>query len=106
MSTARHLPRGRAWLRTLVLLLALLVPGAHAEVHATPVAAAETVGYDALDAALRPPAEAVRRTVAVLRPAPRPIPAPAPATPAGRPRQAPPRPPHALPALRTVVLRC
>ncbi|MCX4881962.1 MULTISPECIES: hypothetical protein [unclassified Streptomyces] len=104
MSTARHLPRGHAWLRTLVLLLALLVPGAHAEVHATPVAAAETVGYDALDAALRPPAEAVRPAVAVLRPAP--LPAPAPATPAGRPRQAPPRPPHALPALRTVVLRC
>ena len=34
MSTVRSFSRGHAWLRTLVLLLALLVPGAHAEVHA------------------------------------------------------------------------
>jgi hypothetical protein len=104
VSTVRSLPRSRTWLRTLVLLLALLVPGTHAELHAAPPAATEIVEYDALDAALRPPADALHRTVVALRPAP--LPAPAPATPADRPLPAPPRPPHALHALRSVVLRC
>lgn len=104
MSTARTLPRSRAWLRTLVLLLALLVPGTHAELHATPAAAMEFVEYDALDAAVRPPAGAACRTVVALRPAP--LPAPAPTTREGRPAPAPPRPPYVLPVLRTVVLRC
>ncbi|GAA3796210.1 hypothetical protein GCM10022403_032580 [Streptomyces coacervatus] len=106
MSTVRSLPRGRAWLRTLVLLLALLVPGTHVEVHAAPSAATETVEYDALDAALRPPADALHCTVVALRPTPLQAPAPAPGTPADRPLPGPPRPPHALTALRSVVLRC
>jgi hypothetical protein len=107
VSTARSLPRGRAWLRTLVLLLALLVPGTHAELHAAPSAATEIVDYDALDATLRPPADALRRTVVALRPSP--LQAPAPGAPADRPLPALPRPPHplrALHALRSVVLRC
>ncbi|MFF4508304.1 hypothetical protein [Streptomyces sp. NPDC001401] len=104
MSTVRSLPRGHAWLRTLVLLLALLVPGTHAEVHAAPSTATEIVEFDALDAALRPPADALCRTVAALRATP--LPAPAPGTPADHPLPAPPRPPHALNALRSVVLRC
>lgn len=57
-------PRSRAWLRALVLLLALLVPGTHAEVRATSVAssAGTTVEYDVLDpaAALRPVSLTVR----------------------------------------------
>ncbi|MBK3571798.1 hypothetical protein JHN47_50010, partial [Streptomyces sp. MBT62] len=66
MSTARSLPRSRAWLRALVLLLALLVPGAHAEMRAVPVASSveTTIEYDVLDtatAALRPSALAVHR---------------------------------------------
>ena len=104
MSTVRSVSRGHAWLRTLVLLLALLVPGAHAEVHAAPSAATEIVEYDALDVALRPPADALHRTVVALRPAP--LQAPPRDTPADRPLPAPPLPPHALQALRSVVLRC
>ncbi|MCD9880107.1 hypothetical protein [Streptomyces guryensis] len=104
MSTVRSLPRGHACLRTLVLLLALLVPGAHAEVQAPPSAATEIVEYDAVDAAVRPPADALHRTVVALRPSP--LAAPAPGNPADRPLPAPPRPPHALHALRSVVLRC
>ncbi|MFC9286595.1 hypothetical protein [Streptomyces sp. NPDC057052] len=101
-STARNLPRHRSWLRVLVLLLAVLVPGAPTAVCApAPVAAAEIVEYDALDA-LRPTGAAARRTAA-------PRPAPAPAAPRGRVTPAPPRPPYppAAPgAPRTVVLRC
>lgn len=104
MSTVRSVSRGHAWLRTLVLLLALLVPGAHAEVHAAPSAATEIVEYDALDVALRPPADALHRTVVALRPAP--LQAPPRDTPAERPLPSPPLPPHALQALRSVVLRC
>ncbi|WP_405871284.1 MULTISPECIES: hypothetical protein [unclassified Streptomyces] len=104
MSTVRRPPCSRAWLRTLVLLLALLVPGVHAEVHTTPAAAMEIVEYDVLDATLRPPADAVRRTDVALRPAP--LPAPAPGVPAGHPLPAAPRSPHSLHALRSVVLRC
>jgi hypothetical protein len=104
MSTARSLPRSRAWLRVLVLLLALLVPGAHAEAHATPVVSMQTAEYDVLDAALRPSAPAVHRPVAPYRPAL--LPAPAPEAPGARPLAAPPRPPYALRSVRTVVLRC
>ncbi|MEV0207800.1 hypothetical protein AB0H97_21690 [Streptomyces sp. NPDC050788] len=104
MSTARALSRSRAWLRALVLLCALLVPGTHAPLPTAPAAALEIVEYDVMDAAVRPPAGAVRRTVAPLRRAP--LAAPAPGVPAHRPAVAPPRPPYALPALRTVVLRC
>jgi hypothetical protein len=104
MSTARSLPRSRAWLRALVLLLALLVPGAHAEVHATPVVSMQTAEYDVLDAALRPSAPAAHRPVAPDRPAL--LPDPAPEAPGTRTLPAPPRPPYALRTLRTAVLRC
>ncbi|MDN3023861.1 hypothetical protein [Streptomyces sp. S.PB5] len=96
----------RTWLRAFVLLLALLVPGAHADAAATTLTpvVAEIAEYDVLDTALRPPARAALRPAVPLRPAP----GPAPAFPARavRPAPAPPRPPYALPALRSTVLRC
>ncbi|ANP57209.1 hypothetical protein J2Z21_004019 [Streptomyces griseochromogenes] len=110
MSTARRRPpRPHAWLRLLVLLLALLVPGTHAQAQAepTPTALAETVEsveHDALDTLVRPPAGAVHRADAPERPAP--LSDPAPARPAARSCPAVPRPPYTLPLLRTVVLRC
>ncbi|MFJ9633179.1 hypothetical protein ACIRU8_36285 [Streptomyces sp. NPDC101175] len=106
MSTARSLPRSRAWLRALVLLLALLVPGTHAEPRATPLASSvETtpIEYDALDTAtavLRPSCPAVPR------PAPLPRPAPASPAPGARPLPAPPGASYTLRAQRTVILRC
>ncbi|MFF4832265.1 hypothetical protein [Streptomyces sp. NPDC001315] len=107
-STAPHLPPyGRGWLRVLVLLLALLVPVTHAEVHAAPAVAAsgETVEYDALDTALRPPARAAHRPMVPTRPAPLQDPAPEAAeSQAGRAPVETSCAPHA--ALRTVVLRC
>ncbi|MET9970313.1 hypothetical protein ABZZ80_31475 [Streptomyces sp. NPDC006356] len=118
-STARRPSRSRAWLRVLVLLLALLVPGAHAQAHATapPTASfgssGELAEHDVLDTVLRPPARPDRRSAASPgRRGPGPLPRsardarPCPA------RHAPPRPtydshlpplPHLL---RTVVLRC
>lgn len=98
----------RTWLRAFVLLLALLVPGAHTGAHAattsTPVLAAEIAEYDILDTALRPPARAAHRPVVPLCPAPRPAPAfPAPAV---RVLPAPPRAPYAAHTLRSTVLRC
>ncbi|MET9830890.1 hypothetical protein ABZ078_16555 [Streptomyces sp. NPDC006385] len=109
MSTARSLPRSRAWLRVLVLLLALLVPGAHTQAHAVPVVAGalgEAAEHDVLDTVLRPPARADRRGTAALRPAPLPRPAPPPGVPVRLTRPAPPLPPYLPPTLRTVVLRC
>ncbi|WP_416978044.1 hypothetical protein [Streptomyces sp. T028] len=103
MSTAARLPRSRTWLRVLVLLLALSVPGAPAEFSAAPVVAGETIEYDAVDTALRP-SPCAHRPAAPLRPAPRP--APAPGEPAPRPLPAPPGTPYAPHTLRTVVLRC
>ncbi|MEV6480405.1 hypothetical protein [Streptomyces sp. NPDC051576] len=105
MTPARSLPRSRAWLRALVLLLALLVPGAHVDASATPVVSSveTTVEYDALDTtapALRPTSLAVDRPTAPLRPVP------APGAPARRPLAATPRASYTLRALRTVVLRC
>ncbi|MGW0418657.1 hypothetical protein [Streptomyces sp. NPDC003015] len=105
MSSVRRPPRSRDWLRALVLLLALLVPGAHLQAQAMPpVPAGELVEYDVLDTALRPPARIVHRAVVPLRPVP--WPEAVPGVPADRPLPAAPRPPHALPALRSVVLRC
>ncbi|MFI9828516.1 hypothetical protein ACIHIX_12595 [Streptomyces sp. NPDC051913] len=93
----------RAWLRAIVLLLALLVPGAHAGAHAAvPVAASEAAEYDVLDTVLRP---ASQHPVAPLRPAPR-VTLPAPVVPDGAPLPAPPHPSYTLLTLRTVVLRC
>ncbi|MFE9020091.1 hypothetical protein ACFYNL_16205 [Streptomyces sp. NPDC007808] len=105
-SIARSLPRGRAWLRVLVLLLALLVPGAHARTPAVPVVAGalgEAAEHDTLDTALRPPARADRRGTAGLSPTPAARP---PCVPARRTPAAPPDPPYVPPHLRTVVLRC
>ncbi|MFE5186565.1 hypothetical protein [Streptomyces sp. NPDC056628] len=110
MSTARRGSRSRVWLRVVVLLLALLVPGAHAQAHALPVAVtagAEAVEHDVLDAAVRPAARSGRRagTRLAVRPCagPRRQLAPAPVTRrADRPAAAPSVPP----LLRTVVLRC
>ncbi|MEV5531622.1 hypothetical protein [Streptomyces prunicolor] len=106
VSPARSLPRSHAWLRALVLLLALLVPGTHAEMRAMPVAASAetTIEYDVLDtaAALRPVSLTVHRPTAPLRPAP----GPAARAPRARSFPAPPSPPYTLRVLRTVVLRC
>ncbi|MDX2680993.1 hypothetical protein [Streptomyces soliscabiei] len=102
MSTVRSHSRSHAWLRVLVVLLALLMPGAPAELSEPP-AAAGTVEYDVLDTVLRP-APCAHRPAAPLRPAP--LPAPAPGDPAERPLPAPPRPSYALHTLRTVILRC
>ncbi|KUO19725.1 hypothetical protein [Streptomyces dysideae] len=105
MSSVAHLIRRYAWLRVPVLLLALLVPGAHSGVPATPVAVAgEAVEYDALETDLRPPSRGAHRAAVPLRPAP--LPESAPPAPAGRPPALPPRTPPALPAVRSVVLRC
>ncbi|MEW2045674.1 hypothetical protein [Streptomyces sp. NPDC005476] len=87
-------PRSRAWLRTLVLLLALLVPGSAAEIAATaPVTAAASAEYDVLDTALRP-APCVHRPATAPRPAQ--LPPRAPEVSADRPRPLPHRPPYAL----------
>ncbi|MEU6069417.1 MULTISPECIES: hypothetical protein [Streptomyces] len=104
MSNRRSLPRGRAWLRALVLLLVLLVPGARAEMHAAPVVAVDFADHDVLDTALRPPSRTAPRPVEPARTAPPPDPAPD--VPQGGSPLATPWPPSALPALRSVVLRC
>ncbi|MFF5366047.1 hypothetical protein [Streptomyces sp. NPDC013187] len=101
-------PRRHAWPRVLVLLLALLVPGAHAEAHSgwtAPVSGENTtVECDLLDTALRPPARGVRRVAAPPSPAPLPGPGPAGATQRSLP--VPPSPPHDPRPLRSEVLRC
>ncbi|MFF5984933.1 hypothetical protein ACFY78_39450 [Streptomyces olindensis] len=100
-------PRGSrrsAWLRVLVLLLVLLVPGAHAEAHTAPTATvpgeSTTVECDVLDTAPRPPA----RAAVPLRPAP--LPVPGPARTAQHPVPAPPDPRPDPRPLRSEVLRC
>jgi hypothetical protein len=112
-STARCRSRSRAWLRVVVLLLALLVPGAHAQAHALPVAAGvsgasgEVAEHDVLDTVLRPPARADRRSaVRPARPGSGPLPKPARGIRACPVRPAPPGPPYLSHILRTVVLRC
>ncbi|MET9910388.1 hypothetical protein ABZZ74_26905 [Streptomyces sp. NPDC006476] len=100
MSAARHLRRSRTWLRVLVLLLALLVPGETHTAAAVPVSA-ECVQCDAAEAALPPVVRAAARAVVPLRPAP--LPDPAPDEPGVPATTVLPRAPHAL---RTVVLRC
>ncbi|WP_367322095.1 hypothetical protein [Streptomyces sp. HUAS ZL42] len=104
MSTASGLPRSRAWLRVLVLLLALLVPATHTQAHAAPVASGEVAECGVLETALRPAARAADRPAVPARPAP--LPDPAPGVPQGRPLPESPRPPYALHTVRTVVLRC
>ncbi|MER7403102.1 hypothetical protein ABT373_11585 [Streptomyces sp. NPDC000070] len=104
-------PRGTRrhnWPRVLVLLLALLVPGAHAEAHTGPTATVSgestAVECDALDTALRPPARSTRRTPVPLRPTPLPNPGPAYAAP--HPAPVPPGPRYDPRPLRSEVLRC
>ncbi|MEU7720464.1 hypothetical protein [Streptomyces tibetensis] len=101
-------PRRHAWLRVLVLLLALLVPGAHAEAHpgwTAPVSGENTtVECDLLDTVLRPPARGVHRVAAP--PAPAPPPSPVPAHAARRSVPLPTSPPHDARPLRSEVLRC
>ncbi|WP_432080124.1 hypothetical protein [Streptomyces sp. WAC 04229] len=107
MSPAPHAATARAgrtaWLRVLVLLLALVVPCAHATAEAAPTAtvAAGAVGeYDQVDSALRAPVRSGRRA-GPERPVARRA--------AGRVRSAP-----SVPAVqrsracgpRSVVLRC
>lgn len=109
-STARRPSRSRAWLRVLVLLLALAVPGAHAQAHALPVVAGalgEVAEHDVLDTALRPAARGDRRSaVRPARSGTDPQPKPARCVRAGPTPAAPPRPPYLTHVLRTVVLRC
>ncbi|MFK0117242.1 hypothetical protein [Streptomyces sp. NPDC090994] len=126
MSPVPHAPtlaaRRSAWARVLVLLLALLVPGTHAQAQALPPAAvAGDLGgaggpgggtaaeYDLLDTALRTPARTTRRPAAPRHPAPL-LPllprVPRPLT-ARHPAPAPPPPPPPFPrSTRSVVLRC
>lgn len=106
MSTVRRLPHRLGPLRALVLLLVLLVPGAPAQTHAAHVVAGEVAEYDVLDTALRPPARTAHRRAAAVPLRPAPLPGTAPAVAESRRLPAPPRPPYALPALRSVVLRC
>ncbi|MFD0316003.1 hypothetical protein [Streptomyces flavalbus] len=111
MSRTPHPDRRHAWLRALVLLLVLCVPGAHAGAQAVPpvTVTAENGGTaaeaDPLDTALRAPGRGAHRPVVPQRPAGRPTP---PAARAGHgPRTTlPPRPPYALQSLRCVVLIC
>ncbi|MFI6352726.1 hypothetical protein ACIBJF_08655 [Streptomyces sp. NPDC050743] len=106
MSRTASVPRSRAWLRMLVLLLALWVPVAHVQAQAAhaPGAPAEAFEHDVLDTVLRPPAPAVHGADGPERPAP--LPDRAPARPAVLTRPGTPRVPYAPPLLRTVVLRC
>ncbi|MEU3489704.1 hypothetical protein [Streptomyces massasporeus] len=102
-------PRRHAWLRVLVLLLALLVPGAHTEAHTGWTAGVSgestTVECDLLDTALRPPARTARRTAAVPL-SPDPLPGPGPVSTAQHPVPVPPSPRLDPRPLRSEVLRC
>lgn len=104
-------PRGtrrKTWPRVLALLLALLVPGAHAEAHTGPTATVSgestAVECDVLDTALRPPSRGARRTAVPLHPAP--LPAAGPAYTAPYPVPVPPGPRHDPRPRRSEVLRC
>jgi hypothetical protein len=105
LSSAPALRPGWCRLRVLVLLLALVVPGTHAEAHAAPTAASDVVQHDGLDSALRPPSRAVHRPPAPARPSP--LTDPLTAVPPTRPLPPQSRPPYTLHADRSsVVLRC
>ncbi|MER6350015.1 hypothetical protein ACWC10_30350 [Streptomyces sp. NPDC001595] len=104
MSAAPSLPRSRTWLRVCVLLLALLIPGAHIEAAGTPVVAGEAAEADLTEAALRPMTRTAQRAVVRHRPV-RPA-APAPGAPVAATTGPLPAPPYLPPAPRYVVLRC
>ncbi|MGW3288355.1 hypothetical protein ACWDR3_27340 [Streptomyces sp. NPDC001002] len=101
MSTARRHPHSRTWLRVLMLLLVLLVPGETATAAPAPVAV-ESVEYDAVEAALPPLVRTAARRPDVPLPLAPPR-APAPYRPKARSSAVP---PHVPDVLRTVVLRC
>ncbi|ELP68026.1 hypothetical protein ACKI1I_37820 [Streptomyces turgidiscabies] len=103
---AKYAVRRTAWLRVVVLLLALLVPGtaAHCGAAESAVSSGTAAEHDVHDTALRPPARYGHRTVVALRPVPGPPAARhAGATSPAHPLPVPPRP---TPAPRSVVLRC
>ncbi|WP_328658263.1 hypothetical protein [Streptomyces sp. NBC_00334] len=113
MRPAPHAPAARAarrsaWPRVLlVLLLALVVPCAHATAQAAPVVQVAASGgtaaeHDHLDTALRTPARSGRRAAAV-RPAP---PSPAAGRRVRRDLLPPVGPPPSPRGPRSVVLRC
>lgn len=109
MSRSASRPRSRIWLRVLVLLVALWVPGVHAEAQAAPALGVSAESFehddtDALDMLVRPSARTVHRADVPERPAP--LPGPAPGRPTARTRAVSPRVPYAQPLLRTVILRC
>ncbi|QOV47645.1 hypothetical protein IPT68_17750 [Streptomyces chromofuscus] len=89
-----------------VLLLVLVLPVAHTEAAAAPVAAlaGEVVEADVLDTALRPPGRGAHRPVVPQRPV-RPASPVVGSAPVREP-QAPTGPPYLLRTLRSVVLRC
>ena len=112
---ARRYARRRTWLRVLALTVALLVPTAHTATHAaatlppTLLSELPAAEYDLLENAPRPLTRRAPRPVAPPRSAPVASPRPAPAPPHGHrflPAPPWPRPPYALHALRSVVLRC
>ena len=98
--------RRAAWLRVLVLLLALLVPGtaAHCSAAESVVSGGTATEHDVHDTALRPPGRYGHRPVVPLRPAPRAPAARPPVATAAHPLPAPPRPAPHVP--HSVVLRC
>ncbi|MGW3985804.1 hypothetical protein [Streptomyces sp. NPDC004830] len=103
-------PRRPVWPRVLVLLLALLLPGAHATAPGGPVAVtvageSTTAEADVLDTVLRPSARTTRRTEAAPRRAPLPA-ASRPAHPARPAAPGPAHPPHVPRPPRSWVLRC
>ncbi|MFG2263383.1 hypothetical protein [Streptomyces sp. NPDC048720] len=109
MSRTVRESRSRIWLRALVLLLAVWVPGAHVQAQPAPAPAASAASagaseHDHLDTLPRPAARVSHPAGAPERPSP--LPAPAPARTAAPARPAVPRPPGAVSLLRTVVLRC
>ncbi|EGX56226.1 hypothetical protein SZN_29013 [Streptomyces zinciresistens K42] len=111
MGTARRLPGSRTWLRVVVLLFAVLLPGTHAQAHSQHLvvgAPAEVAEHDLLDASLRAPARTGRRGVVrvAVRPRSGPPPAASRRVPVSRRACAPPREPYLPPVPRTVVLRC
>ncbi|MFE1443271.1 hypothetical protein [Streptomyces sp. NPDC058739] len=109
MSTTSRPARRLTWPRVLVLVLALLLgtpPGVGGLTAPALTVPGESVEYDVLDSALRPPARSARRPAAPPRPAQAPAGPAAPRTGPGPLRPASPRPPYALRGLRTVVLRC
>ncbi|MDX3747336.1 hypothetical protein [Streptomyces sp. AK08-02] len=102
---ASYAVRRTAWLRVVVLLLALLVPGtaAHCGAAESVVSSGTAAEHDVHDSALRPSARYGHRGVVALRPVPGPPAARHAPARTAHPLPVPPRP---TPAPRSVVLRC